>query len=211
MIPYKGVVFDCDGVLFDSHPANLAYYNSVLSELGEALITPADTQHAQLCHTACSRDVFKVLLGDERVPEALEMAAARDYRDFLPYLEPYGDMLEVLPKLAEHYPLGLATNRTNSVYVLLEHFGVRDCFHTVVTSSDVENPKPSPDMLHLAADQMGIHEGDMVFVGDAVSDHIAAQKAGLDFIAFGDGIDHVPKVSGWEEFKGWLPPVSPAS
>lgn len=211
MIPYKGVVFDCDGVLFDSHPANLAYYNSVLSELGETLITPDNTQHAQLCHTACSRDVFRVLLGEERVPLALEMAAARDYRDFLPYLEPYGDMLEVLPMLSEYYPLGLATNRTSSVYVLLEHFGVHDCFHTIVTSSDVDNPKPSPDMLHLAAKQMDMSEGDMVFVGDAVSDHVAAQKAGLNFIAFGDEVDDVPRVSSWKELAGWLPKVSSTS
>ena len=35
------------------------------------------------------------------------------------------------------------------------------------------------------------------------------EKAGLDFIAFGDGVENVPRVSNWQELTGWLPPVSP--
>ena len=31
----NGIIFDCDGVLFESRKANLAYYNAVLSQFGE--------------------------------------------------------------------------------------------------------------------------------------------------------------------------------
>lgn len=201
---YLGLVFDCDGVLFDSHPANLAYYNTVLGELGEPLISADDRQRAQLCHTACSRDVFRVLLAEAQVEAALEIAGALDYRQFLPFLEPHEGMLEVLPQLAQHYPLALATNRTASVNVLLEHFEISHCFKAVVTSSDVSRPKPHPDMLHLAARRLGYPERDLVFIGDAPSDMQAAGAAGCDFVAFGDQLDDVPRVSCWSELTGWV-------
>lgn len=202
---YRGLIFDCDGVLFDSHPANLAYYNTVLEQLGEAPVTADDRERAQLCHTACSRDVFKVLLGDARVAEALELAGALDYRQFLPYLQPFDGMLETLPRLARQLPLALATNRTDSVHVLLEHFGIRHCFRTVVTSSDVVRPKPSPEMLQLASRRLELPVSDLLFVGDAPSDRQAAGEAGCAFVAFGDGLADVARIAGWEELAGWLP------
>jgi len=202
---YQGLVFDCDGVLFDSHPANLAYYNTVLGELGASLVAADDQARAQLCHTACSRDVFKELLGDAQVETALEIAGSLDYREFLPFLQPHEGMLDILPQLARHYPLALATNRTATVTVLLEHFGIRSYFKAVVTSSDVLMPKPHPDMLHLAAQRLGYLEKDLVFVGDALSDMQAAGAAGCDFVAFGSHLDVAPRVSCWSEFSAWLP------
>jgi len=204
-VEVKGLIFDCDGVLFDSHPANLAYYNTVLTQFGVPPVTPENRQHAQLCHTACSRDVFKVLLGEEQVEEALEAAGSLDYRQFIDYLEPFEGMLEILPQLAAHYPLALATNRTSSVSLLLDHFSIRNCFQSVVTSSDVEQPKPSPQMLHLAARQLGLRESQLLFVGDAASDQQAAESAGCGFVAFGRGIDVNNPVSHWSDFKGWIP------
>jgi len=202
---FKGIIFDCDGVLFDSHPANLAYYNTVLGKLGAPLVTPDNHQQAQLCHTACSRDVFTCLLGEEWVDEALTIAGSLDYRQFIDYLEPFEGMLEMLPQLASRYPLALATNRTASVSLLLEHFSIRNCFQCIVTSSDVEKPKPSPQMLHLAARQLGLQENYLLFVGDAVSDQQAAVSAGCRFVAFGTGLDDCSRFSNWSEFSCWLP------
>jgi len=201
---YRGLVFDCDGVLFDSRPANLAYYNTVLGQLGEAPVAAEDRERAQLCHTACSRDVFQVLLGDARVAEALEIAGALDYRQFLPFLHPFEGMLDTLPRLARRYPLALATNRTDSVHVLLDHFGIRGCFRAVVTSSDVVRPKPAPEMLEVASRRLELPAESLLFVGDAPSDRQAAGEAGCDFVAFGDGLDGVPNVTGWGELVGWL-------
>ena len=201
---YRGIVFDCDGVLFDSHPANLAYYNTVLSELGESPVLPEEKERAYLCHTACSRDVFNVLLGQERTTEALEIAQKLDYRRFIPYLKPYSGMLEVLPRLACRFPLALATNRTSSVEVLLEHFSIRDHFEVVVTSSDVDLPKPSPQMLHLAAEQLGVENTDLVFVGDAESDRQAARSSGMAFVAFGRIREEEMYINGWDEIAAWV-------
>ncbi|NIQ97111.1 MAG: HAD family hydrolase, partial [Desulfuromonadales bacterium] len=48
MAPIKGVIFDCDGVLFESRQANLAYYNDILAFFGEEPISEADRERADL-------------------------------------------------------------------------------------------------------------------------------------------------------------------
>ncbi|NIN36731.1 MAG: hypothetical protein GTO60_17210 [Gammaproteobacteria bacterium] len=80
MIGIRGIVFDCDGVLFESKRANLAYYNAILEVFDEPPVTEDEPEKAHLCHTAASSHVLMQLLGEERAPEALSMAVELDYR-----------------------------------------------------------------------------------------------------------------------------------
>ena len=73
----RGIIYDCDGVLFESRNANLAYYNTVLNHFGEPPVEATDQAKAHLCHTAASAHVFAQLLGEERTPKALSLAAGR--------------------------------------------------------------------------------------------------------------------------------------
>lgn len=183
----KGIVFDCDGVLFESRSANLAYYNAVLKHFGVAPVRPEETERAHLCHTAASPQVFAELLGAERAKEALAMAAVLDYRSFISEMLPEPFLAETLAALAASYPLAIATNRGVSMLEILEHFALSNYFSTVVTSRDVPRPKPYPDMLHLAAQRLGFAEGELLFVGDSELDQAAARGAGMRFVAYRNG------------------------
>lgn len=180
----RGIVFDCDGVLFESRKANLAYYNTVLSHFGEPPVEAADHARAHLCHTAASPEVFLQLLGAERTAEALSLAAELDYRQFIPFMEPEPGMQEALASLARCYPLAVATNRGFSMLSILEHFGLNGFFQTVVTSRDVANPKPAPDMLHEAAKRLQCAPRQLLFIGDSELDQCAARAAGMFFAVY---------------------------
>jgi phosphoglycolate phosphatase-like HAD superfamily hydrolase len=39
----KLIAFDCDGVLFDSREANIAFYNAILEQFGMPRLSPAAT------------------------------------------------------------------------------------------------------------------------------------------------------------------------
>lgn len=177
----RGIVFDCDGVLFESRRANLAYYNAILTHFNEPLVEETDRERAHLCHTAASSHVFNQLLGAERVPEALSLAAELDYRQFIHFMIPEPGMQEALSKLSTMCPLAVATNRGYSMSSILEHFGLSHYFSTVVTSRDVENPKPAPDMLHEAAQRLRCATHELLFVGDSELDQAAAFRAGMPF------------------------------
>jgi len=180
----RGVIFDCDGVLFESRGANLAFYNAVLAHFDEAPVLPEETARAHLCHTAASPRVLEVLLGSERATSGLAYAASLDYRQFIPFMTPEPDLEPSLARLAKSLPLAVATNRGGSVREVLRHFALADFFSVVVTSKDVPAPKPSPDMLLLALDQLKLAPAEVVFVGDSELDQIAAKAAGIRFVAY---------------------------
>lgn len=194
-----GIIYDCDGVLFESRQANLDYYNTVLAHLGEPVVTAAEQDRAHLCHTAASPRVFEVLLGAGRTPEALSYAATLDYRSFIPGMTPEPGMAEALATLAGRYPLAVATNRGKSMADILAHFGLSAYFSAVVTSRDVTFPKPHPEMLLLAAKRLGLGAEQLLFVGDSELDMEAARGAGIRFAAYGEGTTGEIRVSGHAE------------
>ena len=180
----RGIVFDCDGVLFESRRANLEYYNTVLAYFDEPPVAETDRANAHLCHTAASTQVLQHLLGEKRAPQALSIAAQLDYRQFIPFMEPEPGLREALATLTGLYPLAIATNRGRSMPGILEHFGLTSYFSTVVTSRDVNRPKPAPDMLFEAAKRMQLAPHELLFVGDSELDQAAANSAGMPFAAY---------------------------
>ena len=197
-----GVIFDCDGVLFESRKANLAYYNTVLNYFGESLVEESDHARAHLCHTAASTHVFAQLLGEKRAPKALSFAAELDYHQFIPFMEPEPGMKEALSQLAGSYPLAVATNRGYSMPSILEHFGLSGYFQTVVTSRDVERPKPAPDMLHEAARRLQYATHELLFVGDSELDQAAALSAGMPFAIYRGDLQADVRLEHYDELVG---------
>lgn len=188
MIGLKAIIFDCDGVLFESHPANLAYYNRIFSEFDYPLITDPDSIEAHICHTASSPVVLTRLMHDSDVEAALIFAQTIDYREFVPLMAESVGLKPALTRLADKFPLAVATNRGSSMQDVLEHFELSQFFEVVVTSRDVADPKPAPDMLLLAANQLGRSPGECLFVGDSELDQRAATQGGMSFVAFGETI-----------------------
>jgi phosphoglycolate phosphatase len=199
MLNPKGIVFDCDGVLFESKNANLAYYNEILSAFDVAPVTIEQQERAHICHTAATPQVFAALLGPERAALAITMVAKLDYKKFIPFMTPEPQMQEVIATLAARYPLAVATNRGTSMAEILLHFEIAAYFQVVITSRDVPRPKPFPDMLHLAARRMGIAEKELLFIGDSELDAAAATAAGMPFIAYRSIQGEAPAISSHQE------------
>lgn len=195
----RGIIFDCDGVLFESRAANLAYYNAVLERFQEPPVLPDETARAHLCHTAASPRVFEELLGLQRRDQALAIAAEIDYRQFIPQMAPEPHLFEAIAALAERYPLAVATNRGSSMSEILDCFKLSRYFAAVITSRDVLRPKPYPDMLHLAAARLGIAEANLLFIGDSELDQAAAEAAGMHFVAYRNRGLGVTSVAGHQE------------
>lgn len=199
MLNPKGIVFDCDGVLFESKSANLAYYNEVLNAFDVLPVTIEQHERAHICHTAATPQVFAALLGPDQVALAIEMVAKLDYKKFIPFMTPEPQMREVIATLSARYPLAVATNRGTSMTEILLHFDLADYFQVVITSRDVPRPKPFPDMLHLAARRLGIVEQELLFVGDSELDAAAATAAGMPFIAYRSIQGDAPTISSHQE------------
>jgi HAD superfamily hydrolase (TIGR01509 family) len=185
----QGVIFDCDGVLFESRQANLAYYNTVFEHCGFPLVTENEPDKVHVCHTAATPQVFATLLSPEQAQQALVVARSIDYRQFVPLMVPEPDLLEVLQALQDKHLLAVATNRGHGVKELLTFFGLDDFFVSVVSSADVKRPKPHPDMLLLAAERLGFQPPELLFIGDSELDCQAASEAGMPFVGYKNSFD----------------------
>lgn len=185
MIPQvKAIVFDCDGVMFDSQQANLTFYNQIFDYFGVPAVTLEQPERVRVCHTASSPQVFELLLGTDRVNEAIDYASNIDYCQFIPELLIEPGLLEVLESLVEHYPLGIATNRGSSMVNILEYFKLSNYFTHVLTHLDVARPKPNPDILIEAANRFGQSTAELLFIGDSEYDKQAAFASGCQFVSY---------------------------
>ncbi|MBP1686583.1 MAG: superfamily hydrolase [Deltaproteobacteria bacterium] len=181
----RAVIFDCDGVLFDSWRANVAFYNAVLAELGAP---PLDAAGERLAHTLSSPQLFEALFRDQ--PAVLERARTiahnTDYSPFLRWMEPVPGLFELLADLKVRYRLAMATNRGVTLTGVMRHFGLAPLLELAVGIYDVPRPKPFPDMIEKCVQHFGIAPGEAVYVGDSLSDLEAARAAGTHFIGVGD-------------------------
>ncbi|MCA1796196.1 MAG: HAD family hydrolase [Desulfuromonadaceae bacterium] len=178
------LVFDCDGVLFNSLAANIAFYNEILAHFGHEPMESAADERAGVCHIGSSPQVFAALLGEQRVEEALRIAAQIDYAKFFPKLIPEPGLYDALQHLAQRLTLAVATNRRGSMQGIVQHFNLEGYFTHLVTSIDVARPKPHPDMLWRVAELAGCEATKMVYVGDSEFDCQAAQEAGVEFFSY---------------------------
>lgn len=184
----EAVIFDCDGVMFESRQANLAYYNRILAEFDYPLVDAGQTKKAHLCHTASSPVVLANLLASHDFDNALKFADTVDYCEFIPQLEQEANLIELLDQLTGQYKLAVATNRGHSIHTILAHFGLDGYFSAVVSRHEVENPKPAPDMLLLTLKQLEVIPEKCIFIGDSELDKMAASDAKVPFVSYGDAV-----------------------
>jgi phosphoglycolate phosphatase len=178
----KVVAFDCDGVMFDTTKANMAYYNEILQHFGRPTLTPDQFAY---CHSHTADQSISYLFNDdERFREAQQYRKSMSYIPFLKYMvvEPHLKLL--LGKLRPRYKTAIATNRSNTMDRVLSEHGLEGYFDLVVSSSDVDRPKPYPDPLIKILEYFEIEASNALYVGDSELDEIAAKAAGVPFVAY---------------------------
>jgi HAD superfamily hydrolase (TIGR01509 family) len=201
-LPVRLVIFDCDGVLFDSEPANLAFYREVLRVAGAPPV-PESTEAAY--HSLASSQLFEKLFAGDPVMLARvkEVARSTDYAPFFPLMQPKPRLRETLALLRERYRVAMATNRGQTTQGVVDHFTLRDLFDLAVGVLDVARPKPHPDMLALCLERFDVPAREAVYVGDQATDLEAAEAAGIHFIGMGPMCGRVARsAQRFEEIPG---------
>jgi HAD superfamily hydrolase (TIGR01509 family) len=176
------VVFDCDGVMFDTAKANKAYYNHLLQQFGRPVMTQAQFAYTHM-HTVDEALAF--LFDDAAVLE--EVRAYRTRLNYVPFLkhmiiEP--DLRSLLNRLRPRYRTAIATNRTDTMDRVLETHDLEKSFDLVVTAFDVARPKPHPEQLHKILGHFGLRPEQAVYIGDSELDEGAARAAGVTFVGY---------------------------
>jgi len=89
-------------------------------------------------------------------------------------------VLELLPKLGS-YKLAVTTgghDKQGAEKILIDT-GIRKYFEAVVSSDDVENGKPAPDVYFEAAKQLGVEPLNCLVIEDSVNGVESGKAAGM--------------------------------
>lgn len=178
----KLVGFDCDGVLFDSRDANIAFYNSILAHFGRG---PMADPQVEYVHSHTYRESVEYLFqGDPRLPEVLEYCRTLDYRPFIPLMVEMPHLREFLRFLRPRYRTAVATNRTTTTHTVLTHHGLWDSFDLVISALDVMHPKPHPEALWRILEHFRLKPEEALYIGDSAVDEAFARNAGVRLVAY---------------------------
>jgi phosphoglycolate phosphatase len=185
------VIFDCDGVMFDSRDANAAYYNQQLARFN---LPPMLEEELDFAHMHTNREALEYLFlrrggeGRRCLPQVLESLQGMDYSSFLTYMKIEPHLKEILEYLKPVYKTAISTNRTTTMSLILERFGLTSWFDLVVTALDVEHPKPHPESLRKILGAFNLRPDEAIYVGDSLIDQMAAEQAQIPLIAYSNPI-----------------------
>lgn len=202
---FKAVIYDCDGVMFDSFEANFAFYQRILAHFHKPALDRSDAETMKVLHTYANADVMAYLFaGDERCTEAQAFAGAMDYRDLVPMMCMEENFRETLTALQPLVHLAVCTNRSTSMDLVLESFDLTQYFSYVMTAAKAARPKPYPDPLLKVLEYYRLEPGQALFVGDSEVDRQAAEAAGIPFIAYKSNMSGFGRIDRHEEILSLL-------
>lgn len=178
----SAVIFDCDGVMFDSRQANNDFYNHLLARFQ---LPPMSAAQEEFAHMRTTVESVDLLFRHSAHREAAQrLRATLDYSPFLSSMILDPDLKPLLERLKPRFGLGVATNRTNTIGEVLTHHGLRAYFDIVVSALDVRSPKPDPEPLLKILAHFGLAPRQALYVGDTAVDAQTALAADVPFVAF---------------------------
>ena len=184
----KAILFDLDGTLLDSFPAHYEVYKIMFERLGIKI-------NKENFLSTYSPDWYKTYEAMELPKEKWELANSywlEEAEKHSPELFP--NVLTILLSLSKHFTLGLVTSGSRTrVMNDLERTDIKHLFNTIVTGDDIKNPKPSPEGLNLALNNLKVSANEAIYIGDTIIDFEMAKAAKVLFL----GVN--------SEFKSLLP------
>jgi HAD superfamily hydrolase (TIGR01509 family) len=181
------VLFDMDGTLVDSNYLHVHAWTRAFHDVGIAV-------ESWRIHRSIGMDgarLLETLSGDadddtQKRAKDLHLRYLREAAPLLRRLPGARELLERIRSL--DLQIVLATSSSEEELALTRP--VLDCedLLTAATSSkDVEVAKPEPTIIEVALQRAGVDAGDAVYVGDAVWDIVACDRAGVRAIGLLSG------------------------
>jgi HAD superfamily hydrolase (TIGR01509 family) len=176
----RGVIFDMDGVLVDSHAVHRKAWRLFFQTLGREV---PDSELDFILDGHKRADILRHFLGDCPDLELEELGRRKDhiFRQMRLEVSPIPGVVRIIGELHRcGTALALATSASCSrARSTLVQLGLLSSFSVIVTGEDVTLGKPDPGVYRLACDRLRIEPDRLLAVEDAISGIKAAVGAGL--------------------------------
>lgn len=152
----RGLVFDCDGTIADTMPL---HYEAWVAALNEHRV---EFPEALFYELAGMPTASIVALLNERHGHHMPVQETADYKESLyqqliPRVIPIEPVVMLVQRYAGRLPMAVATGATQAVCrKTLSALGLVQYFSAIVTSDDVVQGKPAPDIFLEAARRLNV-------------------------------------------------------
>lgn len=178
----KAVVFDMDGVLFDTEKMFLDAWETIGKEKGILNVEESAKKCIGLS-TADSVALLKDIYGKDFPVEKYhglinELVRRRIESDGMPVKKGAREILEYLYSV--DFIVGLASSTVyDKVIEHLERAGMRKYFRVIVGGDMIAHSKPDPEIYRTACRQLGVEPSETAAVEDSKNGIISAHRAGM--------------------------------
>jgi beta-phosphoglucomutase len=192
----RAIIFDFNGILVDDEPIHFDMFQKVLFEQGLSLTR--EEYYARYlgmddrgCFQAAFRDRGRAL--DEATLAALIQRKAVYYRNEIQQrLTVFPGVKQLIPKLSASYPLAIASGALRSeIEMIMQTIGLIKYFQVIVSTEDITEGKPSPEIFTKAltlfnqhnADAKPIRPAECLVIEDSKEGILGARRAGMKCLA----------------------------
>ena len=185
----KLVIFDMDGLIFDSERAHMEVIREVMKEYGYKL-----TEEDYVKTLGLSKDDTRtIMLGiygqdapyREIAAEARRRLNAKAARESLPVKPGIPELLQALKE--NGIPACVASSSPRpTVEVYLSSSGLADRFEYVITGDDIGHAKPDPDIFLRCCRHFQVHPAEALVLEDSENGILAAANGSIPVICIPD-------------------------
>ncbi len=152
----EGLIFDCDGTIVDTMPIHYAAWCSTTAEHGLEF----SEERFYALGGVSPFEVLRKLSEEQGVnidSEAVTFQKEAKYMELIGDAAEIPEVMQVVRESHGNLPMAIASGGTHeTVEGILQHCGIRHYFDAIVTSQDVEKPKPAPDTFLEAARRINV-------------------------------------------------------
>ncbi|MHA1377184.1 MAG: HAD family hydrolase [Candidatus Helarchaeota archaeon] len=201
----KALVFDFDGTLFNFVPAIKNATQDILKQFDiEHPVDEAVEEFLDLMEEINTSSLSEIVLNSYNILNKISFVKNLSYTKKLQLIfmiysayKKYSEQsrlfegtVELLHNLSKKFDLAIFTSSKRKVILeLLEKFGIKEYFKSVLSMEDVNKPKPHPEGILKVVSQLGTYDPDnIIYVGDLKTDIQAARAANIRSIAVYNGL-----------------------
>ena len=196
MLP-EAIVFDVDGVLFDTEVMIRRGWEEVSTALGWPQVGQSYMKYVGQSR----KDIVDGLLeqfgpdfdGLDFLVKVTDFCIAHWESEGLPYKPGLMDILDFLKE--KNVPMALATStRSDRTARRMELTGLGPYFRAIATGDMVPHSKPHPDIYLMACEKLGVDPKNALAVEDAPNGIRSAHAAGMQVIMIPDLVPYRPEL-----------------
>ena len=194
---FDGVVFDVDGVLFDTERLGRSVWTEIGAEMG---CPQAAENYLHFVGRSRADNLVEMarLFGPDFPGEAFmancsQRAMERMVRDGVPLKEGVHEILDFLKE--RNIPVALATSTYRDRTLLrMEMTGLGHYFQSMTTGDQVRQSKPHPEIYQMACRDLGVDPARTLAVEDSRNGILSAHGAGMMPVMIPDLIPPTPEL-----------------